>query len=347
MSAAPPFVVFCLPRSRSWWLSQWLSIVAVAPVGHDLAIEADSVDALLEMIYRRCRGTVETGAVEYWPLFRRAIPDLRIAVVLRPVEDVGRSLEALGVSPPWEQLRRRRAALEALSREPGVLTVEFDQLSDARTAARVQEHCLNVPFVWWAWDRADAVNLQLNWPARAARLLERRSAIELLKDEASTRLAFPRPFISVGEERWQDVGDMLEEMGRIHHEEATEGREGQFHLRRDVMDEMARRGELRVVIARVDGVLGGYCLWTRDHNVEADAPATMVHGPFYVVPSLARHCLGRRMLTASRDLFRAEGVERLTLHHTVHGRGARAGRLYEAMGAREYRRDYLWDIGNG
>jgi GNAT superfamily N-acetyltransferase len=343
----PPFLVFSLPRSRSWWLSQWLSIAAVGPVGHDLAIEADSVDVLLEAVFRRFRGSVETGAAEWWPLFRAAIPDLRMAVIRRPVQSVGASLAALGVEPPWEALWRRNAALEALAGQPQVMSVAYDDLSDCRTAAALQEHLLQSPFNWWAWERADRINLQLDWPARAARLAERRDAIERLKDQASVRLAFPQPFVSVGEERWEDVAEALERLGAVHHAEATEGREGQFHLQRDVMDELARRGELRVLIARVDGAIGGYCLWTRDRNIEADAPATMVHGPFYVVPGFARHCLGRRLLTASRDLFRSEGIRQLTLHHTVHGRGARAGRLYEALGAKEYRRDYLWDVSNG
>jgi hypothetical protein len=226
-----------------------------------------------------------------------------------------------------------------------VLSVTFANLAYPRTCAAVQEHCLSIPFNWPAWLEADCTNVQVDMPARLARLAERHPAIMRIRAELIERLAHPAPFVSVGEERWPDVADRCEALGAGHHAEATEGLEGPFRLNRDLVMQMANAGLWRVFIARVDGALAGYCCWTHETNHEADAPLTMAHGPFYVVAAHKRHHLGLRLLEASRTAFAAAGYRVLKLHHTMHGRGARAGGLYSFLGATEYQREYIWRIG--
>ena len=341
----PPFVVFAMPRSRTAWLSHWLSGVAQVPVGHDLAIDADSIDQWLGYVARDFRGTCETGAVEVWPILRRSIPACRIITIHRPLEAVCASLAAAGYDPPLDDLTRRCVALESLSGQPGVLSLPFDALADPRACAVLQEYALGVPFDWPAWREAASLNVQINREQRLARLAERRPQIERLRAELIERLAEHRLFVSVGEERWTDVADDCERMGAVHHDEAKAGAEGAFKLNREAMLQLAEAGIWRVFTARVDGVLAGYCCWTHETNLEADAPKTMNHGPFYVSPEHARHKLGVRLLHVARDALVAEGYRVLRLHHTMHGRGARAGRLYEALGAVEYQREYIWKVG--
>jgi len=342
----PPFVVFSLPRSRSAWLAWWLSRVASgAPIGHDTAIEAASVDDWLETVFRRVRGTCETGAVEAWPILRRAVPDCRIAVVLRPVQAVADSLAAAGAPADCEALWRRSEALVALARQPGVLTLPYEALSDPRACCDLQEHCLDIPFDWPAWKASAGQIVTIDMAARLARLDERRAEIEALKAETAARVGAPQPFATVGEEQWIDVADACEALGAVHHTEATEGQEGPFRLDRDLLVRMAAAGLWRVFIARVDGTIVGYCCWTRETNAEAAAPPTMLHGPFYVAPDAAGFRFGVRLLAASRDQFAREGYRVLKLHHTVYGRGNRAGALYQSLGAAEFQREYIWRIG--
>lgn len=337
-------MVLSLPRSRSAWLAHWLGIVSGAPVGHDTAIRAESVDEWLETVTWRLRGSCETGAAEAWPVLRRAVPGCRVAVVLRPMAEVVASLRAHGVEPPVEDLERRAAALADLSGEEGVLTVGFDALRDPRTCARVQEHCLGTPLDWTTWELVERVNVQVRMGERLALLAGRVAPIARLRAELAGRVAFPVPFVTVREERWSDVGDVIEAMGAVHHAEATAGGDGRYRLNREVIAEMDGMGWWRVIVARVNDAVAGYCCWTREINLEAEAPATMLHGPFYVSPEHARHGLGTRMLATSRDLFRAQGIGVLKLHHTMHGRGVRAGRLYSRMGAVECQREYTWGI---
>lgn len=342
----PPFVVFGLPRSRTAWLTQWLSRAAGAPVGHDMAIEADSIDQWLENIFRRLRGTCETGAVEAWPILRRAIPECRIVTVQRDLEDVAASLEAAGAPTPWDDLRRRARVLGELSEQPAVLSVRFSHLANPRACAMVQEHCLGTPFNWPLWCEMDRLNVQVAMAPRLARLAERHHRILRIRAELIERLAHPAPFVTVGEERWADVADAIDAMGAGHHAEISAGSEGAFGLNRAGMQQLADAGVLRVFVARIDSTLAGYCMWTHEVNLEAAAPPpTVVHGPFYVAPEHTRHHLGRRLLEVSREAFAQAGYRRLRLHHTMHGRGARAGKLYQSLGAVEYQREYVLPIG--
>lgn len=148
----------------------------------------------------------------------------------------------------------------------------------------------------------------------------------------------------IREAKWADVADECEALGARHHPEATEGREGKFAFNRELMAALDGAGYLRVFVADLDGVLVGYCIWTKGAGLEVRTARVMDMGPFYAVPEVAGLCLGRKMLAYCRDVFRLEGYDTLTLHHTMHGRGAKAGALYRLMGAAEYERKYLLDL---
>lgn len=151
--------------------------------------------------------------------------------------------------------------------------------------------------------------------------------------------------IVIKEVPWPDVGDEISDLAVAHHSEATDGREGEFDLNRGLMDALHAQGFVRTVVATNNGCVVGYCIWTVDMSIEVRTLRGMVMGPFYVRPEFAAHGLGRKLMTFSRDMFAREGTQQLRLHHTVHGRGARLGRLYAAMGAVEYQREYLMPIG--
>ena len=342
----PPFVIFALPRSRTAWLAHWLAHVSGARVGHDLAIDANTIDHWLEAVARTYRGTCETGAVEIWPILRRSVPNCRIITIHRPLKDVCASLAAAGYTPPLETLTRRYAALERLAEEDGVLSVPFGALVDPKWCAMVQEYALGQPFNWSAWREADEINIQVEYSTRIQRLAERRPALDKLKAELAERLAEHKPFISVGEEPWASVAEDVERMGVSHHAEATEAIAGDYRLDQKTLLDLAAASLWRVFVARIDGVFAGYCCWMKETNLEEAAPPTMNHGPFYASPCFARHRLGVKLLNVSRAVLEAEGYKILRLHHTTRGRGAKAGALYEQLGAVEYQREYIWKVGN-
>ena len=170
--------------------------------------------------------------------------------------------------------------------------------------------------------------------------VEQPAARDQRRDELAVS-GWKRCDLIIREEQWPDVAQECEALGRLHHPEATAGREGRFGLRHDMMMAMHNAGMLRPVLARIDGLLVGYCIWHTDVSVEVSEANGMAMGPFFVHPEFPGFGAGQKMLAFSVQLFRDEGFDRLRLHHTVHGRGARAGALYLRLGAKEYQREYL------
>ena len=344
-----PFFIFGLPRSRTKWLSVWLSLASGDRVTHDLASEMGSADEYLSTMRRETAGTVETGAIDGWKLIRRAMPAARMVVVYRDLAEVRAELAGLGADPQEGQLEAREAAMHELSAQPGVLSVRFEHLPMPQVCELVHRQCLPfVRFDYDLWRRLDAKDVTIDFGARMARLKDRRENIEALKLDVARKIATHKPWVDVAEEDWSDCRDECEALGARHHAEASVeagvGKmDGMFGLDHKALMELGRG--LRCFTSRVNSRLAGYCLWTHERNVEAVGTSAMVQGPFYVVPELPGLGLGKRMMTEARRTFANEGIGFLRLHHTTAGRGRRAGSLYRRMGAIETKIEYTLPVG--
>src|SRR5258706_482392 len=63
----PPFIVFTLPRSRTFWLSRFLSGDGTTkPCGHDVGAMVDTLADAKTVITEALVGTVETGSMLAW-----------------------------------------------------------------------------------------------------------------------------------------------------------------------------------------------------------------------------------------------------------------------------------------
>lgn len=339
-----PFFVFGLPRSRTKWLSTWLALASGMRVAHDLASECDTVDQYFSAMRHDYIGTTETGAVDGWQLIRRAFPAARIVVVYRDMADVKAELASLGLVAPDGQLEERQRQMMLLSEQPDVFSVRFEHLVMPQVCELVHRVALPwVKFDYDLWRRLDSKDITIDLPRRVISLIKRADLIQTLKAEVTRRTAENTPWINVADEPWESCVHECEALGALHHAEASvragpDQMDGVYQLDHTRLNALGHR--LRAITARVDSRLAGYCTWTHEDNVEAVQTRTMVQGPFFVVPELARLHLGRAMLDVSRKVFAHEGVQFLRLHHTTAGRGARAGVLYQRMGAVETKREY-------
>ena len=177
----PPFIVFSLPRSRSYWLSRFLNYDPWR-CHHDIVTDLHSIQKLQNFFDIPYIGTCETGMVDGWRIAEKLVPDARRVVVKRPVDEVSKSLAKFDIH--WDdELKRRDNLLDEVSLRPGVLTVKFDDLDSFSTCRRVFEHCLNIPLDWLHWRQFKEKNLQIDMPSRLRKLEKNRAGIEALKAE--------------------------------------------------------------------------------------------------------------------------------------------------------------------
>jgi hypothetical protein len=178
-----PFVVFALPRSRTAWLANYLNAGGRFPVGHDITIECNCTEDFFASYANGMRGTVETGSMMAWRLMKQRIPDLKILLIRRPLDEVKRSLLQFGIEPASGELEAREEILNFLETLPHVDSIEFRDLYITQCRRWVWETLLEEP--WDAvWDSALVpINIQIDMQARLRQLHRRFEPLTALKAE--------------------------------------------------------------------------------------------------------------------------------------------------------------------
>lgn len=155
-----PFIIYALPRSRTAWLAEFLSY-ADWSVSHEQAIYMRSIEDVQEFFERPNTGTVETAAAQAWRIIHHHVPNLRVAVIRRPVDEVIDSVLKVplkGVAT-YDEVRLQKVMaygdrmLRQISALPGVLTLNYADISSEDACAALFEHCLPYEFdrPWWDW----------------------------------------------------------------------------------------------------------------------------------------------------------------------------------------------------
>lgn len=182
VTSPQPFFVLALPRSRTAWLSAFLSYPPLK-CGHDTIIECDTA-ADFATAMQSLAGTVETGLVDVWSVLMHRWPEARYVAIKRPVPYVMASLARQGFCADPRQIEVRAMRIDEFSRRPGVKTYSFTDLILEEACREIFEFCLQRPFDrgWWLGLRDH--DIQIDVAARKTRLVERRGAIEKLRAEA-------------------------------------------------------------------------------------------------------------------------------------------------------------------
>jgi hypothetical protein len=161
-----PYMVFSAGRSRTMWLSAFLTY-GICVCHFEATAKVSSLQEVLTMLSIPGMGAAETLAAPAWPLLLTAEPRLRVVVVRRPTEEILASLVAATrdqIQLDLEKLRHLlayvRRALDKLSLQPQTLTVDFSELAQEATCVAIFEHCL--PYKhdsgWWKFIAAKNIN---------------------------------------------------------------------------------------------------------------------------------------------------------------------------------------------
>jgi len=177
------YIVMSLPRSRSFWMSNFLSY-RTKECAHDLLVECRSVNEF-ETKFKSYDGSCETAAMVGWKLLVHRFPKLRIVVIKRPVEQVVQSVRNLGYIIDEQFLIGRDLMLDAVSNLPGTMTVEYDALEDEKTCASIFEFCNRVPHDHEWWSELSRMNLQIDFAQRVQLIQESADALENLNIEVN------------------------------------------------------------------------------------------------------------------------------------------------------------------
>lgn len=176
-----PFIVMALPRSRTAWMSKFLSYPPRS-CAHDLVLECSSIQEYLEAL-GRFDGTIETGAMLGWRVLRKRMPLARIAVVRREKKEVLASLAKFGINWAEPEMNVRDDLLASIAQAPGVLSLRYEELNTREGCKALFEHCLEIPFDSEWWEAAQNLNIQIDMRARLEEIASKQHQLLAFREE--------------------------------------------------------------------------------------------------------------------------------------------------------------------
>ena len=190
-----PFIIYALPRSRTAWISAFLTY-GEWMCFHDRAIYMRSMADISTFFAQPNVGTVESGVMQGWWLIHYHVPGIRAAVILRSPKAAFDSMMAVDVAGVarfdeaklWRLMTYGHRMLEQIARQPGVLRLDFADLDTSEGCQRLFTHCL--PYEWdeaW-WREISTRNIQIDVKAFLTEYFSMRDEVEGFKKVCQAEL---------------------------------------------------------------------------------------------------------------------------------------------------------------
>ncbi len=334
------FVVLSLPRSRSAWLSRFLTY-GNHVCGHDELRHARSMGDVEAWCSQPDIGSAETAAAPWWRLLGKYAS--KIVVVRRPVEDVVDSLLALPV--PFEPARlvesmcRLNCKLDQIEARLDCLSVDYADLANEETCQRVFEYCLPYRHDHDHWAALESVNVQCDMRAMMRYCEANRASLEKLSKIAKHQtlaMMARKPvadldgitFQSEPFETWvSDAQKIFDDHLVLVGEAPGDWANKNLPLMRRLYD----AGAMQIITARCNGRMFGYLMTLIAPSLEMSGKVSAANTTFYADPSFPG--LGMKLQKAAIHAMRERGVDEVVMQAGVRGSGEKIGAIYRRLGA--------------
>ena len=337
-----PFVIFALPRSRTAWLSKFLSYGDYI-CGHEELRHCRTLDDVRTWFKQPCIGSAETAAAPFWRTLGKIAPDAKILVVRRPIEDVVESLRRLPLQFDWDHTIRELKALDRkldqIEARLDCLSVQFADMDREDTCARIFEHCLPYAHDHNHWQKWDWTNVQCDMPAIARYFAAYRPQLEKLASTVRNRtlaeMARHEPVPEAGLTLQTESLDAWERDGRHlflqHCMEVGENPEEWKAKNWPLMRRIYEVGAMQIMTARCNGRMFGYLMTLIAPSLESEHLTSAVHTTFFASPEFKG--LGLKLQRAAVNALRERGVGEIHFQAGVRGSGERIEAIYRRIGA--------------
>jgi hypothetical protein len=337
-----PFVIFALPRSRTYWLSCFLSY-GDWQCGHDEIRHCRSLDDVRSWLGQPCTGTVETAGAPFWRLLSWYQPDVRVATIRRPIDEVLQSAANTGVmfnaTLPRIMQRLDRKLDQIEQRMPGVKSFAYDDLRTEAACAELFEHCLPYPHDPAWWQRLDPLNLQINLHHVMRYFAAHRPQLEKVAKQAKHRMLSamcrspPIDGVTFQEETMASYDEAIP-LFREHAVLTDRSPDAYLFINIPLLRKLDELGFLQIISARSNGRLFGYLMSVIGPSLEAQDKFIACHTAFFASP-LIKH-LGMKLQRVAAETLKARGVSEVQMRAGVRGDGPRLGIFYRRMGAEDF-----------
>lgn len=341
-ASPPPFIIYALPRSRTYWLSRFLTCGGWS-CGHEELRHVRELGDLDRWFSQPQIGTAETAAAPWWRLVQKTCPEIRTLVVRRPVEEVVDSLLKTGLPFARDKLsytmRRFDAKLDQIgSRLSGAMVVDYPALERTATLQQVFSFCHSgdaPPDRWLA--TLCPVNLQVDLGRLLAYCQAFAEPLERLRKQAKHRILAnmarqsPAAFrgFTFAQEPWDSFYRDAQGLFSEHLCQVGEAPDAFQEKNLPLFKALASFGALQVTTARSNGKMFGYLLTVISPSFESTEKVIALNTAFFSsVPGV-----GEKLQRASLQALHARGVHEVHFKAATRGSGPRLGSLYQRLGA--------------
>lgn len=350
----PGFIVLAGPKSRTKWISAFLSYKDWH-CGHDEIQHCRSLADVQTWFTQPNTGSVETSVAPFWRLLLRYQPDIRIVTIRRPALDVLASVirtvpgcDVLTIERVLRTADRKLDQIEA--RIPGVLSVDYADLATEVTCARVFEHCLPYRHDPEWWSKWDAQHISGNLPAQIRYARAYLPQLQKLAREAKHRILAnmtkntepPDGFVYRDEPFDQWYRDAVP-LFREHM--ASTGQDIDDYTRKNLplLRRLDQAGAMQIITGRSNGRMFGYLMSILSPSVDDPNALMANHLPVFASPDCPG--LGMKLQRASIEALRRKGVTEVFGKAGVRGSGPRLGAAFRRLGFEDAGHLYRLELG--
>lgn len=344
-----PYLILALPRSRTFWLANFLSAEAPAPCGHDVLVNCRTTDDFINSMFISMRGSVETAGIAGIRLWRARVPNLRIVLIRRPILDVIASMEKFTVDFDHDDLWKKNALLDELALQPDVETIDYSDLDNTDCLNWLWETCNEVPVPAGLATVFKGQNIQIDMEARMHLLQSEQPRISALQADLAERLSELNEHtkLIVREESFYTCWQECDMLGQLHWNETHADWEAArpYNVDWNMLEAQFRTGTLHIATARIAGELVGYMFWHCSPDPESKPLWLAQMGPWFATAGSARAAY--KLYTYSINMLRSYGMHNAILHHRTLGRGANLDKFFLRNGAKLIQQNFLLPLTDG
>lgn len=343
-----PFVIYCLPRSRSYWLSRFLTYRDWT-CAHDHCRYVRGMDDVRAWLSQDYAGAVDTTAAPFWRIQRDIRPDARVVVIRRDpeavVESVARAGLPLDLNVVRRNIQRIDRRLDDIERHiPQAMRLTFEDLEDEAACAELFEFCLGEKHDHGWWSALAPLNLQINLRALVRYEIAHNALMARAKEEMIRevrRLTLTRnPVLPLDGFTFQEepFDKFFEDGAHLFREHCVlVGEPPDEYLRKNVplMRKLHEVGALQVVTARSNGKMFGYLATVMSPDPEHNDPNRRVAQQTSWYASPDARGIGLKLQRESIQRLEARGGQwRVAMRAGIRGEGPRMEVMFRRMGAK-------------
>lgn len=337
-----PFIIYALPRSRTYWLSRYLTY-GQWKCGHEQIRHIRGLDDVKSLLDMPFSGTAETAAAPFWRLIHKMRPDIKAVVIRRPVDEVIESLMATGLgfdrSRLEVEIKKLDTKLDQIeSRVNNVVSFRFDRI-DESACALLMNHCLGVDYEAAHYARFSGQHLVCDLDALIRYFNAHRPQLERLRQQVKQRMlaAIAARSVSMNSGmsfQQESLSEFIaggQSLFRQHAVEVGEPLASWEEKNIPLMYALENAGALHITTARCNGRMFGYLMAIISPALDSRTGTDATHTLFYGSPDSPG--VGLKLQKASVEFLRSLGVDQIAMRAGTRGTGPKQSALFRRMGA--------------